>query len=52
MNKLCQLCQRGCKQADSATVVECKKYRPAPVQMVIKFKYPKKSRHIKSQPET
>jgi hypothetical protein len=51
MNKLCQSCQRGCKQTDLALIVECKRYRAVPVQMVIKFKNPKKTRRIKDENE-
>lgn len=38
MNKLCESCRNNCKQTETARVLECKKYRPVPVQMVIKFK--------------
>jgi len=47
MNKLCQSCQKDCKQIDSALIVECRKYEPVPVQMVLKFKKSKNPRRIK-----
>ena len=41
MNKLCGLCLKQCKQEETATIVECKRFWPAPVQMAFKFKVKK-----------
>lgn len=52
MNKLCEGCRNNCKQTETAQVLECKKYRPVPVQMVIKFKPPKRNLKVAEEPET
>ncbi|MFZ5641620.1 MAG: hypothetical protein ACOY4Q_13160 [Bacillota bacterium] len=39
-NKLCERCSRNCKQTGSVTVVECRHFRPEPVQLEFKFKRP------------
>lgn len=51
MNKLCERCRNNCKQAETAQVLECKKYRPVPVQMVIKFKAAKRNSVKAEKPE-
>lgn len=37
-NKLCEKCCRECKQTGAVTVVECRHYRPKPVQLEFKFR--------------
>ena len=37
-NKLCEKCCRSCKQAETVIVLECRHYRPKPVQMEFGFK--------------
>lgn len=52
MNKLCQGCVKNCKQTETAQVLECKKYRPVPVQMVIKFKASGRNSVKNEKPQT
>lgn len=37
-NKLCEKCSHNCKQAETVTVLECRHFRPKPVQMEFRFK--------------
>lgn len=49
MNKLCQLCLKDCKQADTVMIIECRKYCRAPVQIEFKFKGRSKAQGSRSR---
>ncbi len=44
-NKLCEKCCRQCKQTGAVTVLECRHFRPKPVQLEFKFKSAGKAVH-------
>ncbi|HOH79934.1 MAG TPA: hypothetical protein PLO35_09450 [Candidatus Cloacimonadota bacterium] len=47
-SKVCQLCQRDCKQDEAITVVSCPRFIKAPVQLMVPLKFhpgrPKKAK--------
>lgn len=44
-NAICTKCTRKCKQRKEVHLISCPRYNPKPVQMEIKFVFPKTKRN-------
>ena len=40
-NRICERCLRKCKQRKEVHLLSCPRYNPRPIQMEIKFVFPK-----------
>ncbi|HNX37342.1 MAG TPA: hypothetical protein PL124_03495 [Candidatus Cloacimonadota bacterium] len=43
-NAICEKCMRKCKQRKDVHLLSCPRYNPKPVQLEIKFVFPKSKR--------
>ncbi|MEF3694377.1 MAG: hypothetical protein V3576_03420 [Candidatus Cloacimonadota bacterium] len=48
-NRICERCLRKCKQRKEVHLLSCPRYNPRPIQMEIKFVFPKTPKKSKTE---